>query len=198
MKRLLRKMRYLAVAVCVVLAGCYAAEPIEAWIVDAENGQPVEGVVVMANWQLKGGMEGGNDVGQLMVMETVTDKKGDFVFPGWGPKFAVPGGIKADRPQYLIFKTGYKPLRLSNHVTSDYGYSIVLKSEWNGKTIKLDKAAAGPKDHLEEFRFFNDDLETIIRDYKTCEWKRMPNMLREVRKQRLELTAQAITSGAGD
>lgn len=46
----------------------YSAEPIEAWVVDAETKQPLDGVVVTANWQLKEGTFGGSvQVGQLMV-----------------------------------------------------------------------------------------------------------------------------------
>src|SRR6266849_1854255 len=71
-------------------ATTYSAEPIEAWVVDADSGQPIEGVVVTANWELEIGTLGGNiPVGQIMVMETVTDQKGRFYFPAWGPK-AVP------------------------------------------------------------------------------------------------------------
>ena len=30
----------------------YTAAPIEAWVVDADTGAPIEGAVVTANWQL--------------------------------------------------------------------------------------------------------------------------------------------------
>lgn len=196
MRLLMNKMMYLVVAACLLLAGCFhSAEPIEAWIVDADNAQPIKDVVVVAHWQQKGGMEGGNDVGQLMVMEAVTDEKGRFSFPGWGPKLILKGRIQDARPRLLIFKTGYQPLRLSNTVVSDYGYGIVLKSEWNGRTIKLGKAAVDPENRLWEFRLFNNALLTVTDDYKACEWKKIPNMLREIHKQRLALIAQGITGG---
>ena len=48
-------IRFLAVLCLLPLSACgetYSAEAIEAWVVDAETGQPIEGVVVAANWQL--------------------------------------------------------------------------------------------------------------------------------------------------
>ena len=70
---------------CVLLAfamlplqGCakeYSAKAIEAWVVDANSGQPLEGVAVVAHWELNYGLEGGGAY-QLIVMETVTDSAG--------------------------------------------------------------------------------------------------------------------------
>ena len=64
----------------------YYADPIKARVVDAATGTPVEGVNVLAAWQAKGGLEGGNIMGYVKVMEDVTDANGEFSFPGWGPK----------------------------------------------------------------------------------------------------------------
>ena len=63
----------------------YTSDPIEAWVVDADTGQPIEGAVVTANWQLVGfGFDtGGRKLGQLEVMEALTDKNGRFYFPGF-------------------------------------------------------------------------------------------------------------------
>ena len=58
----------------------YSAKAIEAWVVDAETKKPLEGVIVVAHWELNYGLEGGGAY-QLQVMEDVTDKKGRFYFP---------------------------------------------------------------------------------------------------------------------
>ena len=56
---LLSKLRYLLLMLLLLpLQSCafyYSAAPIEAWVVDAETGKPLEGVIVSANWQLKAG-----------------------------------------------------------------------------------------------------------------------------------------------
>jgi hypothetical protein len=196
MKITLFKLKYMAIVICFMLMSCvHIAEPLEAWVVSAENGEPIEGVVVVANWQQKGGVEGGNDIGQLMVLETVTDRKGRFAFPGWGPKILLTGDIKSDRPQLLLFKNGYQPMALSNFVVSDYGHSITLKSDWNGKMIKLKRTPSDVEGSLRDFRHFNDKLEIIIRDYKACDWKKIPNMLQEIHKQHLAFQSKGITGG---
>ena len=126
------------------LSGCaslqYSAEPIEARVVDAETKQPLEGVIITANWQLEEGTFGGNvQAGQLSVMETTTDKEGKFRFPGWGPLKVAKGHLVNRDPQLLLFKSGYESLGLENKYSSDRELRLrsVRKSDWNGKTIVL-------------------------------------------------------------
>ena len=50
-------IRSLLLAFLLPLQACgappwYKAEPIEAWVADAETNQPLEGVIVVAHWQL--------------------------------------------------------------------------------------------------------------------------------------------------
>lgn len=191
--------RFLILLLALPLQACgalYSAESIEAWVVDAETNQPIEGIVITANWQLKGGLEGGNDVGQLMVMETITDRNGRFYFPGWGPKLGSwEGRIKSQRPQLLLFKSGYKYVGLENATRSDYGSSSVLKSDWNGKTIKMQKIGADPQELLRNFENLNFIVESVVRDTKACDWKKIPKMLLAVRKQRTLLIEKGITGG---
>ena len=69
-------------------AGCaqvYSAKPTFGFVVDAQTRQPVEGAVVVAQWDLEYGLEGGAAYAWV-VMETVTDSQGRFDFAGWGPK----------------------------------------------------------------------------------------------------------------
>ena len=104
------------------LSGCaslqYSAEPIEAWVVDAETKRPLEGAIVVAHWELKGGLEGGNIQGQIMVMESVTDKAGRFYFPAWGPTWHIAspwwGYLSDSDPELLLFKSGYGYVSVSN------------------------------------------------------------------------------------
>lgn len=118
----------------------YSAEAIEARVIDADTKQPLEGVIVTANWELEDSTFGGNvPVGQLMVMEAVTDKNGRFYFPPWGPKKPPKGGLRNKDPQLLLFKPGYRSRGLVNEFR-DYMYEEpIRRSEWNGKTIELKK-----------------------------------------------------------
>lgn len=128
------------------LTGCaslqYSAAPIEAWVVDAETKQPLEGVIITANWPYADSTFAGrgSDLGQLMVMETVTDKEGRFHFPGWGPRKPERGYMRDNDPQLLLFKSGYEYLRLTNDYSSGKsleGLHPVWRSEWNGRTVEL-------------------------------------------------------------
>ena len=94
-----------------VLSSCariYYADPIKARVVDAATGAPVEGVNVLAAWQAKGGLEGGNITGYVKVMEDVTNANGEFSFPGWGPKVWMNGGIRDGAPLLILLKPGYE------------------------------------------------------------------------------------------
>lgn len=121
----------------------YTAEPIQGNVVDAETGQPLEGVIVTANWQLEGGIEGSYPVGQMMVMETVTDKNGRYRFPGWGPKRRpLSGRIRTSGPQLLLFKSGYEYAELENALNDKSLRGELenpLRSDWSGKTVRLER-----------------------------------------------------------
>lgn len=146
----------------------YSAEPIEAWVIDAVTKKPMEGVIVTANWQLVEGTLGGSrPLGQLKVMEAVTDKNGRFAFPAWGPVEVTKGHLVSDDPQLLLFKSGYQYLRLSNQYTSDRELRLrpVRRSDWNGKTIEMKRFTGTPE---EWFKMLERSIPSFGRreDYK--------------------------------
>lgn len=194
-------------ALVVPLSACarqYSAEPIEAWVVDAETKQPLEGVIVVAHWQLFYSTVGGRVPGdQLMVLEAVTDKDGKFTFPAWGPKkvpkykpqkgdvwiahipFLVPDSYLDDRdPALILFKPGYEYRRLQNPSRSTTDHSTVRRSMWNGKTIELKKFKGSLEEQLENFRDINNDLEFSTDTPEKCDWKKIPKIVVAVSQQR--------------
>lgn len=178
----------------------YSAEPIEAWVVDAETNQPLEGVNVVANWELKGGLEGGNLVGQVMVIEAITDSKGRFYFPGWGPisNLLTFGHIRENGPQLLIFKSGYKYQRLINKVSAGARPGPSLKSDWDGKSIKLERFSGTQREYAEDFRFLNADLYMATSSSENggeggkCYWKKIPHMISAEYKQYQQFIASGV------
>jgi hypothetical protein len=153
----------------------YSAEPIEAWVIDAETKKPLEGVIVTANWELTGGWEGSYPVGQMMVMEAVTDAKGRFYFPGWGPKLHLGQGKLRDiQPQLLVFKSGYHYRNLANEPRGSAVYSG--KSEWSGKKIELKPFTGTEQEYAEHVYRLDGNLDRM-RDGKECEWTKIPRML---------------------
>ena len=201
MKRKLPFFPLLLMVLLLPLQSCalnYSAAPIEAWVVDAESGKPLEGVIVTANWRLMGGLEGGNELGQMMVMETITDKSGRFYFPAWGPKRNVSDGhIKSDGPQLLLFKSGYRYVVLSNKTSVTDRPGPSLKSDWNGKTIEM-KLFKGP---LIEYEKHLGSLRTNLGFAyygESCEWRQAPRMIAAQHKENLRFKAAGIIDPAGD
>ena len=195
------KIRYAwLIALLLPLQSCafyYSAAPIEAWVVDAETGKPLEGVVVTANWQLKGGLEGGNPVGQMMVMEAVTDQNGRFHFPAWGPTRNISDGrIKDAAPQLLLFKSGYRYLNLFNDIAVTDRPGPSLKSDWNGKKIKMEKFKGGAKEYAQNVYDLNTAINNIYSfppsAREECLWKRIPRMVVEIHKMSLYFDAQGV------
>lgn len=151
----------------------YSAEPIEGWVIDAVTKKPLDGVVVTANWQLEEGTFGGSvPVGQLMVLEAVTDKDGHYGFPAWGPKKAPRGHLVIEDPKLLFFKSGYEYQRLLNRYSSDRELRLrpVRRSDWNGKTILLTKFTGTPKEWFEM-------LDHVLPGGKREDTKRFPKLL---------------------
>lgn len=197
------------------LWGCaiqYSAEPITARVVDAETKQPIEGVNIVAHWQLEGGLEGGNNVGQMMVMEAVTDANGKFSFPAWGPKempiglpwYHANARLKNMDPEILLFKSGYESLRLLNSKPLDKikdKTPFVRTSDWNGKMVEMKRFRGSLKEYAENldragnglmgslyyataFEYCADPLEGKgCTGRGICEWKNIPLMIVAIGKQ---------------
>lgn len=98
-----------------LLGGCatpYYSKPFGGQVVDALSGKPMEGVIVLAAWDLEHS-DSGKGVGTLEQMEAVTDRDGHFGFEGWGPvEIPQPANsrlrIRPEAPRVLAFKPGYE------------------------------------------------------------------------------------------
>lgn len=164
----------------------YTAEPIAARVVDADTGAPVEGVNVVAAWQAKGGLEGGNVMGYVMVMEDVTDADGAFSFPGWGPKKWRNGAIRDGAPLLIVFKPGYGVRLLweekygvefaTPHMSSSFNGTDIFLTRFRGATSEYDRSLVG-------LRIFLDGLLTS----GGCEWRSAPRFLFTVDRQHRQL-----------
>lgn len=172
-------------ASCTIFPNKYSAKEIEAWVIDEETGAPLEGVIVVAAWELKGGLELGNPVGNANLMETVTDKNGRFYFPAWGPVWK-KGALLFNDPNLYFFKSGYEYERLSNKIVfSDLetGRGSVRSSDWHSKTIKLKRFQGSLQEYAEQLSFLNTSIESVVGTFRKnagCEWIKMPKMLAEI------------------
>lgn len=191
----------------------YSAEAIAAKVINAETKQPLEGVVVVAHWQLYYSTVGGRiPAGQLMVMETVTDKDGKFSFPAWGPKKApkyknkindnwigniplfTPDTYLDDLdPALILFKSGYKYRGLQNPTRSTTDHSPVRRSMWNGKTIEMKLFRGTIHAYKPSFESMNQELERVVTDKpEDCIWKKLPRALAAIGRERKRLEDHGI------
>lgn len=192
------KATFLLLALCELpLAGCshtYSADSISATVVDADTKQPIEGVVVIAHWEMKSGMESGNIAGEVMILETVSDGAGKFHFPAWGPKRVDVGLSNAhlthDDPELILFKSGYRLEILANEVRQSYG-NARRTSDWNSKTIQL-KTFEG------DLQAYASDLGMFFPDYAfsgNCNWRQIPLTIAAMADQTRIFRAAKIHTG---
>jgi hypothetical protein len=175
------------------LHGCgspyYTADSIEAWVVDAETGQPIEGAVVTANWQLLAGSfdTGGRKLRQLEVKETVTDSNGRFYFPGFTRLNISLDQLGEEDPQILIFKPGYRYYRATNESLVPRASPGVHRSaSINGQRLKLQPDHADPSRRARDLGSVGSNLASVE---DSGDLGRIPKMLRAIGCERLRLKA---------
>src|SRR5690349_3429199 len=176
-------------------AQTYSAKPITATVVDSESGAPLEGVNVVAHWVLHDRTSWAS-IGELELLETVTDKDGKFHFPGWEGKAPPRDGPYESRlnngdPILIFFKSGYMPSHRGNYLQPerlrDADHTWERYSDWDGKVIKLEKI----KGNLREYAHFAGFTVSDIH-YQNCVWTKMPHMLMSLFKEGDRLRALGV------
>lgn len=161
-----------------LLPPMYSATEIRATVVSEDTRQPLEGVVVVAQWVLYRASLGHGGHGPLLhIAETVTNAQGEFVIAGWGPKLRPPlTQLEHRSPQMLLFKHGYMPTWLHNGGPDDtpdrfdftkftttqinrallYGGKpdkVVQESFWNGRPLQLPTFRGTPEEWFQQLQF---------------------------------------------
>jgi hypothetical protein len=144
----------------------YWGEAIRGRVVDADTGEPLEGVVIVADWKLlAGGYGHGGHISSLVVQETVSDQDGQFMLPEWGPRVR-PSFTRLDKAPWLIlFKSGYEHSALWNEQNSN---SFVRRSDWDARRVTLKRFSGTAEKRLETL-----DLMVSLS-------RLQPHMLREI------------------
>jgi len=183
----------------------YSAQPIQGRVVDASTGQPLEGVIVVAQWVLYRTTLGGeNPHERLQVLETVTAPDGTYAFPGWGPK---PNPLRIDSigsigvgfccfltdrdPKLSFFKSGYRPLTLLNTKPIDIK-PPVRTSDWDGKTIELEPFRGSLNEWATKLHFLQGSL-----GWHDLDWRASPRMVLAIEEERLRLPGRTEWSVSG-
>lgn len=178
-----RRCRWIVVAVILLATfwpPVYWATPIKGRVVDADTGEPIEGVVVMARWVFWGGIFHGDELGTAALMEDVTDAEGRYSFRWWLPRYRPPlHYFLHNDPRLTFFKDGYRIMSRSNSVFISRKYGLIRHSQWHTKTITLQRFDGDINNYVEHLRYVR--MRFVLDD---CEWRKIPNMIREMNKVR--------------
>ena len=164
---------------------CFAAAPTMAAtmpavgmnVVDAHDGTPVPGVVALF-WGAgrEGTMTGhGGRHAILFAVEAVSDESGALRFPKQDfrsqPFFL---NTNYENPRMLLLKPGYAPLHLYNQLRSVPTLAEASRWEYEGKTVKIKKAA---DDEIRSQGYLVTTYTDMMLPGRECTWKRVPRAL---------------------
>ncbi|SRR5712691_8041501 len=186
-------------------ADTYSAKSIAATVVDGDTGEPLEGVNVIARWMLEE-KRMGFSVGDLDLMETVTDKNGKFLFRAWEGKAPPTRTTLSDTstvqyetrlssgsPELIFFKVGYKPTRVGNYnylspELRDQYHTWERSSDWSGKIIKMEKF----KGSLENYSSLANGTLSGLGNRIECAWKKIPFLLTALLREKERLEREGV------
>ena len=126
-------MPLLNIMVIMLFAGCASAirydGPYQGRVIDADTGEPIEGVVVLGVWSSETPTVAGAVHHYYDAKETVTDKNGDFTLAGQG--LLILSNVTP--MNVLIFKAGYEYWGLGPWSGLKKGYLSSKKIKWEGE-----------------------------------------------------------------
>lgn len=143
----------------------YFAKEIHGQVVDDVSGEPLEGVIIVAKWELVREVIPfviNKSYGEtIKIIEVKSDKEGKYLIPGWGPVLRpLLLHLEDDDPEIYYFRPGYYPLSVSNEARSQYSRDAVRTSQWAGKTIRLRKFTGQPQEYVFQNGRFKVDVRT--------------------------------------
>jgi len=199
---MLRKKQIYLPIILVVVSGCthfprvyLGAEEIHGWAVDSKTKEPIENVIVLAIWELEGGLHV-DHTANIMIMETVTNNKGYYFFESWGPRFTMQGRMDELSPKLVFYKFGYDDKYLFNHQrfpVVDYDVS-----RHTGKNIELEIFNGQPKEYERRTRGVDEHLGAYKnRSALQCTWTEIPRFTVEMLKLGEYFSSNYVASGFG-
>jgi len=192
----------------------YSAKAVRGAVVDDVTGEPLAGVVVVAQWELVRellpGMVNKSYGDRLAIAETVTDASGRYEIAGWGPVARPPSTHLEHRdPSISFFKPGYYPWTVTNEVRSSYSRDALRVSQWDGQTVRLRKYTGQPQEWLVQDGRFKAPARVAgtLEDYASRvnglqntlqwtkgndDWKKYPRMVEALAAERERLKREGL------
>lgn len=192
----------------------YSAKAVRGAVVDDVTGEPLAGVVVVAQWELVRevvpGFVNKSYGDRLQIAETVTDANGRYEIAGWGPLARPPWTHLEHRdPLISFFKAGYYPWSVTNELRTSYSRDAVRTSQWDGQTVRLRKftgqaqewlvpdgrfkAPASVTGTLEDYASRLSRLQDTLQWSQANDaWKKYPRMVEALAAERERLKREGL------
>ena len=165
-----------------LLPGPHLGAGVDGRVVDADDGRPVAGAIVVARWQWltytppgfhsSGGLSAHGDA--IHVAETDTRDDGRFRIGGWGPTMRGPGQVDDSAPWLLVFKPGYAPLAVDARAPRD--------------PLRLQKARGTPAEQAAALlRFQKGPGPSLQWRQPDDAWRLMPRMVLALHHEKIRL-----------
>lgn len=188
-----------AIVLSIVLIGCsalpssYVIQQNSGTVIDEKTKYPIEGVVVLEVWDVRGGDIEEGYIDNLVIRETRTDAEGVYKFSTMKVVKNVNGRVSKFAPHLVFIKDGYEYKALSNA-----RWELIRdeqQSKWNGRTITLNKFKGDDMAFLNELRsYYNWTGYNISREAFECMWTRVPMYSNELFKRKSYIDKKIINS----
>jgi hypothetical protein len=169
----------------------YRGDSIEGEVIDASDGRPLEGVVVVALWELVSGIHNSQQ-GILRADEAVTNANGYFNMPAWGPIETAEGRLRTTSPVLVFYRRGYYSLVETNDIYDPDHKPEIWRSEHNGNRFGLTPFEGTLQEYAERtigMRFLLTGGHEIG---DVCYWERIPVFTRAILQLREAFSKQGI------
>lgn len=187
------KITFALFGLCLLATSVFYSPEIEGRVV-MPNGEPVAGAIVVASWNIQEALTA-SSLGQVALIEVLTDRNGSFNIPAWGPRFVALGTIREDEPIIRVFKPGFSPLVLRNYEGLPvWPVYPVIKSRLDGKVLVLARFDGTADDYGFALQPLLDSLSPLFDNQEQCNWRVVPRLLLALEASKTKLMAE----NAGD
>lgn len=191
----------LFVCLIALFGGVWYSPEIRAQLVTAD-GRPIEGAVVVANWEIQNWVSGSTER-QLALREAVTDENGTFSIPRWGPLISLYGALDISAPNVRVFHPQFYPLVIENVVgipTKRAPIFIKFRLQDQKIVLKPFNYSITKYEQKEELEGFMRDIRDIYssgwsnttKSFRECYWKETPNLVAAVKQMNDELQRREV------
>lgn len=165
-------------------------------VIDAETKEPIEGAIVVANWQTSNGHS--FPIFSFELFEVTTDAQGYFELPAWSTTRELrTEALNEEAPEIRIFKPGYLYKLLHNYVYPPRYYvnlpsPVDATSRHNHQEVKLEPVKGDYKLYAYNVSDLQVSLDQIRDTEEGCTWPKFPRMLIAIDKMNQYFQSKGI------